>query len=420
MTGILLTKSTTFIIGPVAAILGYLMDGIYNVLDMLFNVQNVGISIIIFTIIIYTLMIPLNYKQQKSQRLSSVMQPEIQAIQKKYKDKKDQVSMQRMQEETKMVYDKYGTSAAGGCVQLLIQMPILFGLYQVIRNIPAYVTSIYEAYQPLAEEIMTQDGYQTVMETIGEASPIYIDPDKYDYTQVDTIVDVLYKFQTETWTTLTDTFSSLGSTAASTQASIEEFNTFLGINISNSPLSTIQDNYKTNLLLAFIALMIPLLAGLSQYISIKLTQSDQKIDPENPMASSMNTMTTTMPLLSVFMCFTFASGLGIYWIASAVVRTVQQVIMKKYLARQSLDEIIEKNKEKAAAKREKRGISAAKLNEMAQTNTRKVDNKGASQVSSKEKEEMLEKSNQNRSNAKPGSLSARANMVKDYNEGNKK
>lgn len=420
MTGILLTKSTTFIIGPVAAILGYLMDGIYNVLDMLFNVQNVGVSIIIFTIIIYTLMIPLSYKQQKSQRLSSVMQPEIQAIQKKYKDKKDQVSMQRMQEETKMVYDKYGTSAAGGCVQLLIQMPILFGLYQVIRNIPAYVTSIYEAYQPLAEEIMTQDGYQTVMETIGEASPIYIDPDKYDYTQVDTIVDVLYKFQTETWTTLTDTFSSLGSTAASTQASIEEFNTFLGINISNSPLSTIQDNYKTNLLLAFIALMIPLLAGLSQYISIKLTQSDQKIDPENPMASSMNTMTTTMPLLSVFMCFTFASGLGIYWIASAVVRTVQQVIMKKYLARQSLDEIIEKNREKAAAKREKRGISAAKLNEMAQTNTRKVDNKGASQVSSKEKEEMLEKSNQNRSNAKPGSLSARANMVKDYNEGNKK
>ena len=84
-------------------------------------------------------MTPLQIKQQKFSKLSSVMQPELQKIQKKYKDKKDQASMQKMQEETQLVYQKYGVSPTGSCVQLLIQFPVLMALWQVIYKIPGYV-----------------------------------------------------------------------------------------------------------------------------------------------------------------------------------------------------------------------------------------------------------------------------------------
>ncbi|MFI3171572.1 MAG: YidC/Oxa1 family membrane protein insertase [Eubacteriales bacterium] len=419
MTGILLTKSTTFIIGPVASLLGVLMNAIFNFLDIVFGIQNISISIIVFTIVIYTLMIPLNYNQQKFQRLSSVMQPEIKKIQDKYKNKKDQVSMQKMQEETKLVYEKYGTSATGGCMQLLIQMPILFGLYKVIQNIPAYVESVKENYLPLANEILNTDGCQSALEVVGSESPIYISPDNYDYTQVNTIVDVLYKFQDDTWAWLASTFPDLDTLVVTTQEGIEHLNSFLGISITNSPMTTITQNYQTDILMAVVAILIPVLAGLSQYLSIKLAQTGQEIDPENPMASSMKTMNTTMPLLSVFMCFTLPAGLGIYWIASAIVRTVQQIVIKKYLARQSLDDLIEKNRAKAAAKREKKGTSASKINEMAQKNAKRVEELQAAQISAKDKETLLQEAKDKRLNAKPGSLSAKANMVKDFNESNR-
>ena len=135
---LLATQSSTPIIGQVASILGWIMDLIYKCLD-LFGIQNLGICIIIFSIIVYALMTPLQIKQQKFSKMSSVMQPEIQKIQNKYKNKKDQASMQKMQEETQAVYAKYGVSPTGSCVQLLIQMPILFALWQVIYKIPAYV-----------------------------------------------------------------------------------------------------------------------------------------------------------------------------------------------------------------------------------------------------------------------------------------
>lgn len=126
MTGILLTQSTTPIIGQVAWLLGKLMDGIFNVLSSAFGIENIGLCIILFTIIIYTFMIPLTIKQQKFSKLSAVMNPELQAIQKKYKNKRDQESMLKMQEEMKMVYDKYGTSQMGGCLQLVIDLQPLF------------------------------------------------------------------------------------------------------------------------------------------------------------------------------------------------------------------------------------------------------------------------------------------------------
>ena len=85
------------------------------------------LSIILFTIVIYLLLLPLTIKQQKFSKLSAKMSPELQAIQNKYKDKKnDQAAMMAMNEEQRAVYAKYGVSPSGTCVQLLVQMPILF------------------------------------------------------------------------------------------------------------------------------------------------------------------------------------------------------------------------------------------------------------------------------------------------------
>ena len=131
----LLTKSSTFIIGPIASLLGYLMNGIFWILNKI-GIPNTGLAIIIFTIVIYTALLPLTVKQQKFAKLQNKMTPEINKIREKYKGRNDNESMMKMNEETQAVYKRYGVSATGSCVQLLIQMPILFALYRVIYNIP--------------------------------------------------------------------------------------------------------------------------------------------------------------------------------------------------------------------------------------------------------------------------------------------
>ena len=419
MTCILLTQSTTPIIGQVAWLLGKLMDGIFNVLSSAFGIENIGLCIILFTIIIYTFMIPLTIKQQKFSKLSAVMNPELQAIQKKYKNKRDQESMLKMQEEMKMVYDKYGTSQMGGCLQLVIQFPILLALWKVIQNIPAYVGGVKDMYMPLVNEIMATGGYQKIMEKIGSASPIMINPEKFDYTKTNTIVDVLYKFQPSTWDTLKDKFPDLSSLIDSTSGQISHINNFLGANISDAPVNLMMDALKTGaILVAIVALLIPILSGLTQWINIKLMpQSPGMDDRENPMANSMKTMNMIMPLFSVFMCFTMPAGLGLYWIFSAICRSVQQVAINKYLDRMDMDELVKKNMEKAKKKYEKKKVSTEELNQMA---TKKVRNIAVEQkhnhTADSEQEAKLQQAAERGKNAKPGSLTAKANMVRKFNE----
>jgi len=418
MAGILLTQSTTPIIGQVAWLLGKVMNAIFNLLSNL-GIENIGLCIILFTIVIYTFMIPLTLKQQRFSKMSAVMNPEIQAVQKKYKNKKDQASMAKQQEEMQLIYEKYGSSPMGGCSQLVIQMPVLFGLYAVIRNIPAYVDGIKNAYVPLITDIMNTNGYQKIMESIGEASPIQLSPDKYDYTQVNTLVDVLYKFQTGTWSNLIDKFPNLESIIESTRVNVEHLNSFLGINIAETPMNLFMTSIKTGAVLSILlAVAIPILSGLTQYLSIRLSQAQStavKKDDDNTMMNSMNTMNKTMPLISVFFCFTMPAGLGLYWIVSAVVRTVQQIVINKYLSKQPLEELIKKNQEKAAKKRQKKGTSASKLSQMAQKNVRNIEEPQA-KMSSEEKESKLKEAAKQNEKAKSGSLASRANLARRYKE----
>ncbi len=426
MSGMLLTKSSTFIIGDISAILGMIMDWMFIALDRVFSIENVGLSIILFTVVVYTLLLPLTIRQQKFMKLSAVMNPEIKKITEKYKGKTDNASRMKMQEETQAVYRKYGSSQMGGCLNSLIQLPILFGLYPVIQNIPAYVGSIKEAYMPLVDKILGNSSNIEAIKKIGAEAPVMLNPENVDYTQSNVIIDVLYKFQSDTWTTLVDAIPSLESVIVETEKVVASFNSFLGLNIANSPYSIIMENLSSNFGLVILAVLVPLLAGASQFLSIRISQSitPSSMDENSQMASTMRTMNITMPLFSVVMCFTFPTGIGIYWITSAVVRTIQQLAINKHLQKIGLDELIRQNREKA----EKKGISAEKLNEMAQKNAKKLEDANANsnnntatsnKMSDKAKVNSSDYSSTN-SNAKAGSLADKANMVNRYNKGNDK
>lgn len=412
MIGMLATQSSTPIIGEVARALGWLMNAIFVFLSSAFNIENIGLCIILFTFIVYTLMIPLTIKQQKFSKLSAKMNPEIQAIQKKYKGKQDQQSMMAMNEETKAIYQKYGTSPTGGCLQLIIQMPILFALYRVIYNIPAYVKSVKDTYDVLVTGIMSTTGYQGIMEEIGKGKAI--SPDKFDYTKVDTIIDVLYKFNSSDWVNLTEKFPSLSTVITETSAKMSHMNSFLGgINISDAPI--------TNLL--SLAILIPILSGLTQWLNVKLMPQPQTTvnTEENPMANSMKTMNVMMPVMSAVMAFTLPSGLGLYWIAGSVFRCIQQLVINKYMDRVDLDELIKKNLEKTNKKREKQGLP--QISASAKTNVKSIETPLKNKVKAEGiKQTQVNETSQSVSNGKgkPGSIRDKANMVKQFNEKNTK
>ena len=193
---------------------------------------------------------------------------------------------------------------------------------------------------------------------------------------------------------------------------VTHLNSFLGINIGEQPLTQLTTALHNGSVVGIIlAVLIPVLAGLTQFISVKLQPQPAGDDKDNPMASSMKTMTYTMPLISVFMGFTLPAGLGLYWAASAAVRCIQQLAINKYLSTKSLDEMIKK--------REKHGTSAKEINKMATTSTRNVGTvtKGKSGISEAEKEEKIQKAKQKAQNSKPGNLASKANLVSRYNSG---
>ena len=345
MFQILLTQSNTFIIGDVAKLLGIIMNGLFEFTNM-FGIQNIGLCIVLFTFVIKMLMFPLTIKQQKFSKISTIMNPEIQAIQKKYKGKSDQDSMMRMQEETKAVYAKYGTSPTGGCLQLILQLPILYALFRVINNIPAYVSSVKTIFMNIVTPLMQQENFIEKISTFAETYGM--SPEKYDFNQANYVVDLLYKFSSKDWAELVNQFSGIANVITENSDKIIHMNTMFGVNLAESPGIALTP-----------ALLIPILAGVTQWLSTKLMTSIQSVNDsneQNPMNSSLKMMNTIMPLMSAFFCITMPSGLGIYWVATSVFTIFQQLILNAYFDHTDMDALIKKNVEKANKKREKKGL----------------------------------------------------------------
>ena len=428
---ILATKSGTPIIGQLATVMGWIMDGIYKLLNI-FGIQNIGLCIIIFSILIYALMTPLQIKQQKFSKLSAVMQPELQKIQKKYKGKNsDQAAMQKMQEETQAVYQKYGVSPTGSCVQLAIQFPILMALYQVIYKIPAYVGSVKNILSAAVSNITAVNGYTDILQNFikdNKMTRVQLIMDGSKATS-NSVTDFLYALSPSQWKSLAETsqFSGFSDTLNSTAKEISHVQDFLGLNIADQPLTYIKAAFVGgSIILAIVAILIPILAWATQMLNIKLmpqaAQQGNGESQQDAMMNSMKTMNMVMPLMSAVFCFTFPVGLGIYWVASAAVRSVQQFVINKKMDKIDIQVLINENMKKMEKKREKAGLPPQKITNQAHQSVKNINKieKGSSNTDVQSRAKKVEEAYQKASNAKADSITAKANMVKAFDERNKK
>lgn len=404
MEGILLTQNDGAILGPIARILGMIINFIFDALDKV-GIPNVGLSIILFTIFIYIILTPLTFKQQKFSKMSALMNPEIKAVQEKYKGKNDNESMQKQNAELKEVYDKYGVSPTGSCVQLLIQMPILFALYRVIYNMPAYVGKVHDSLSPLAQGIIDAGGSEFIKGL--ETAKFF---QKQDFTLVNTIIDVLNRASTAEWNSIKENIPQVASILDSAHAQFLEYYRFGVINIADSPSYIIKTAFsEMNVVVILGALAVPALAAITQWLNVLFMPQPAESNDDNPMASSMKSMNIMMPIMSAVFCFTLPAGMGIYWIASAAVRCVQQIAINKYFDKIGLDKIIEQNKEKAAKKAEKNKEKQENLKNIASINTKNIETKSFNQVKDIPSVEA-------KGEPKKGSLAEKAAMVKKFNE----
>ena len=424
-----LTKSSGMIIGPIASLLGMFMNGIFYVLNMI-GIPNIGLAIIIMTVLIYMAMLPLTIKQQKFSKLQRKMQPELNKINKKYEGRKDPESMERQQAEIKEVYGKYGVSATGSCVQLLIQMPILLALYRVFYNIPAYVPMIKQVFFPLVDKLREVDPTGTYLQSTNAARYFtkQFENENFvngvtEYVQ-NTFIDVLNKFNSADWTALSEHFTDLQSDISTTVANLTRYNNFLGLNMANSPSSLFREAIANKTyVLCIVALIIPVLAALTQYLNVALMpQADNGSNDQ--MAQQMKTMNVMMPLMSAFFCWSLPNGMGLYWIAGAVIRCIQQVVINKQIDKMDIDAMVEKNLEKMKEKEEKEGkkdknrVSSSTMNTYSSMNTRRMRDRADTNVSADSERKAQQVRQTNGKKYKAGSLAEKANMVSSFNDSN--
>ena len=421
--GVLLTKSTMPIVNWVAEVLGWLMNGIYSI-----GVHNLGLCIIIFTLVIYAFMTPLQIKQQKFAKMNAVMAPELQNIQKKYRGKKDQNSQLKMQEETMGVYEKYGVSPTGSCLQMLIQMPIFFTLYQVIIKIPGYIGGIKDVFASAVSHITDVSGYSDIIFQFVQDNAI-----KNSYIPMsgklssDHVVDFLYSLSPAQWDKLADVdkFQGFADVLNQTADKLHPMQNFLGLNIADNPWALIQSGWSTqHYLLILAAVLIPVLAWGTQVLNMKLVQTASNTSNGTPsqMEATMKTMNMFMPLMTAFICFTFPVGIGIYWIIGAVIRSVQQIIINRHLNNMDMDDFIKKNKAKMDKKKAKLGVTSQNISQQAKMNVRNIEEPKRATIADKSKS--VKNTNTASCTAevpktKPGSLASKANMVAQFDANNK-
>lgn len=431
MDFLVLTK-TGGILGPFATVLGFIINYIYEGLELI-GIPNMGLAIILFTLIVNLILLPMTIKQQKTTKMMSVMNPELQKIQAKYKGKRDDLSIRRMQAETAAVYQKYGTSPTGGCLYMFIQLPILFALYQVIYRVPAYVGAVNDLYMNIAAPISQVADGSTIVAGLIETLQLRV-VGGVDFANTETIVDFLAALKSTDWTVLSAAFEKAPDVVRAISEfspEIIEVNSLFGVlNMTDLPLT---NGWWPGVL-------IPILAGVSQYVSMKLSTSSQPEQnaADNPMGNSMKTMNAIMPLFSVFFCFTFNIGIGIYWIASAVFRTIIMVFANKIIDKKGVDKIIEENREKAKKKAEKRGEKPSKFEEYAKMSTKNYEEApkrrsikeiaNTSTMTDAEKKEVQSSKNgkskdqtpakKKDSDGKAGSIAAIAHMLDNSNKKN--
>ncbi len=412
-----LTQADGLIMGPISKLLGLLFSGIYELSSNL-GIVNIGLSIIIFTIVVRLCLLPSMFKQTRSSKIQQFIQPEINKINKKYRNKKDQESMMKQQAEVREIQAKYGVNLTGGCLVSIIQMPIFFALYNVIQNIPAYVSKVKDLYLPIANAIKSDS---TAFQKLAEYKESVKTLNVVNLTDSDTntIIDVLAKFDNSSWEAYKDLLGNNGAVVDainSNMGQITDVYSFIGgINLAEAP--------GFALTAAFI---IPVLSLVFQYLSLNATPMQSSGDPTaDATMKSMKTMMKVFPLMTFFVTVNVPAGVGLYWAMGSLISFVSSKSIHAYFRHADMEKIVEKSKEKAAKKIEKRKASGKKtfmekMQEAAygqQENTTPSRN-GVANASLKNYSSSTMKSQNSGVKYREGSLAAKANALQKFNDNN--
>ncbi len=302
------------------SIFGFLFRILYNFID------NYGLALLIFTLFFRLIIMPTNIKQQKSSATQVRMQPKLKRIRDKYQDYPPQERNQKIQEETNELYQREGYSAmAGSCLPLLFQLPILWGLYGVVREPLKYVlqipTSLVNTLTSVASTTLGLSG----------RSAAYVEP-----ALIANIDKLIYK---------------IPETAALYPQEIQKIRDFdftvFGIDLGAVPDFSVIKNFGAAPTQAKILLLIPLLSFATSMLTSVLSQVRQKKNnPNMENQQMMGCMMFMMPLMSLWFTFQFPAGMGMYWILSNVFAFFQTLILghvyapRKTIARLMVDETI--------------------------------------------------------------------------------
>lgn len=397
------------ILTPIAKVLGYIIEVIYNLLEVC-GIQNIGLSIILFTLVIKIILFPLTLKQQRFAKVNQLMQPEMNKIQKKYRNRRDNASMIKQQEEMNALYAKYGASPTAGCLPLLIQMPILFALYRVVMDIPTYIPKVYEAYKPVATAIMGQNGFAKALESVGKAVKLSSRYTLDSNPNVSQVVSYISHMPNEAWDLISKKLPGAADAISANVANVTHMNDFIfGINITQAP------GFRFS-----IYLLIPIIAAGAQFLTARMSMGN--MDDDNPAAATSKNMMLMMPLMSFFMCISLPSAIGIYWAASAAFQVVQQLIIDFYYDHADMEKIVEKQAEKAAKKKAKKNGKPSLTEKL--MNAQAMEQGGnAGQAAGTAGNKVKNAANINTKNIsadyskkKGGSIASKANIVKDLDD----
>jgi len=357
----ILTQADGIIMGPISKLLGVIFNAIYN-LFFNYGVESIALSIVVFTIFVRLLIFPLNLRMTRSSKIQQYLRPEFNKINKKYKGKKDTDSMLAQQKETRELQEKYGIKMTAGCLTSLIQLPIFMGLYNVIQNVPAYVTKIKDLYEPIALQIMgAEDGYsilsqfktdnsiQRVTSTLAEFTTSTDPTSTEGITALNSIIDILNRCTSSMFDSLAEVFSAtpaVGEEIAKYSSDILRTNQFiLGINLSEAP------GFKWSA-----ALIIPIVSFVCQFLSMMVVPKTETGDPQqDAQAEQMRKSMYFMPFMSLFITINAPAGLGIYWATSAFISFLITFFSNLYYDHADMEKILQKQMEKAENKRQKNG-----------------------------------------------------------------
>lgn len=327
------------IFDPIANILGILMKFIYASVAF----QNYGVAIIIFTIITRLILLPLNMKQTKSMAKMQRIQPELKELQAKYKNDKE-----RLNQATMALYKKHQVNPAGGCLPLLIQMPLLFSLYYVIRQPLKFM------FRFVPENIREIGIY------INEIDPKFAETEKMfmgeKFIPMNAELPIMKYFSL-----LGDKMTvALADLTAKTGVILESSHilnmNFLGLRLGYIPrdpltnLPAIQANPEIYVPL----LIIPILAAGTTYLSSKMSQASSASSKTGGMGKSMMYL---FPGMTLLFTFSLPAGLGLYWITGNLIQMIQQKFMNQHVHKKE-DEIkrIEDEKKRLEAEEKQKLI----------------------------------------------------------------